>query len=57
MVQKMEAKAGVEPYALTFDAGAMAAVQSALVSEPMAAAAGWSYYISAESLAKFLVPV
>ena len=26
MVQKMEAKAGVEPYALTFDAGAMAAV-------------------------------
>ena len=35
----------------------MAAVQSALVSEPMAAAAGWSYYISAESLAKFLVPV
>lgn len=57
MVQKMEAKAGVEPYALTFDASAMAAVQSALVSEPMAAAAGWSYYISAESLAKFLVPV
>ena len=57
MVQKMEAKAGVEPYALTFDAGAMAAVQSALVSEPMAAVAGWSYYISAESLAKFLVPV
>ena len=57
MVQKMEAKAGVEPYALTLDAGAMAAVQSALVSEPMAAAAGWSYYISAESLAKFLVPV
>lgn len=57
MVQKMEAKAGVEPYALTFDAGAMAAVQSALVSEPMAAAAGWSYYISAESLAEFLVPV
>ena len=57
MVQKMEAKAGVEPYALTFDAGAMAAFRRALVSEPMAAAAGWSYYISAESLAKFLVPV
>lgn len=57
MVQKMEAKAGVEPYALTFDAGAMAAFRRALVSEPMAAAAGWSYYISAESLAKFLTPV
>lgn len=57
MVQKMEAKAGVEPYALTFDAATMAALQSALVSEPMAAAAGWSYYISAESLAKFLAPV
>lgn len=57
MVQKMEAKAGVEPYALTFDAGAMAAFRRALVSEPMAAAAGWSYYISAESFAKFLVPV
>ncbi len=56
MVQKMEAKAGVEPYALTLDAATMAAVQSALVSEPMAAAAGWSYYISAESLAKFLTP-
>lgn len=57
MVQKMEATAGVEPYVLTLDAATMAAVQSALVSEPMAAAAGWSYYISAESLAKFLTPV
>lgn len=57
MVQKMEATAGVEPYVLTLDAATMAAVQSALVSEPMAAAAGWSYYISAESLAKFLAPV
>lgn len=57
MVQKMEATAGVEPYVLTLDAATMASVQSALVSEPMAAAAGWSYYISAESLAKFLAPV
>lgn len=57
MVQKMEATAGVEPYVLTLDAATMAAVQSALMSEPMAAAAGWSYYISAESLAKFLTPV
>lgn len=57
MVQKMEAKAGVEPYVLTLDAATMAAFRRALVSEPMAAAAGWSYYISAESLAKFLIPV
>ena len=57
MVQKMEAKAGVEPYVLTLDAATMAAFRRALVSEPMAAAAGWSYYISAESLAKFLTPV
>ena len=57
MVQKMEPKPGEEPVALTFDAATMAAVRSALVSEPMAAAAGWSYYISAESLAKFLAPI
>lgn len=57
MVQKMDPKSGEEPVVLTFDAASMAAVRSALESEPMAAAAGWSYYISAESLAKFLVPV
>ncbi len=57
MVQKMEPKPGEEPVALTFDAATMTAVRSALVSEPMAAAAGWSYYISAESLAKFLAPI
>lgn len=57
MVQKMDPKPGEEPVALTFDAATMAAVRSALAGEPMAAAAGWSYYISAESLAKFLAPV
>ena len=57
MVQKMEAGAGVEPIALTFDSKTIAALRVALVSEPMATAAGWSYYITAESLAKFLRPV
>ncbi len=58
MLQKVEAKAGAEPYVLALGTNTMAAVQSALESEPMAAAAaGWSYYITAESLSKFLVPV
>lgn len=57
MVQKMDRRPGAKVVELTLDAVTMASVQNALVSEPMAAAAGWSYYISAESLAKFLAPV
>lgn len=57
MVQKMDRRPGAKVVELTLDAVTMASVQNALVSEPMAAAAGWSYYISADSLARFLAPV
>ncbi len=57
MVQKMDRRSGAKVVELTLDAVTMASVQNALVSEPMVAAAGWSYYISADSLARFLAPV